>query len=318
MTKLIRFDWAMKYLLRNKANFDILEGFLSELLRFDVKIESLLESESNKNTEDDKYNRVDLLVQTEKKERIIVEVQCSTQWDYLSRILYGTSKTITEHIDEGMPYKNVCKVISVSVVFFNLGEGKDYLYKGTTKFTGLHYQDELKLGTEEAKIYGHDQTPSDLFPEYYIIKVNQFNERIQSKFDEWIYFLKNERVQPDFSARGIQSAAKKLDILRLDEKERRAYEHHLDILRYDASMALPYEVGKEEGREEGIQIGEQIGLQKGEQKEEQRVLSIATKLLTSGLSLQDVHDCTQLSIEVLQTLKRRIEQSTEQPEHDLS
>jgi len=27
--KLIRFDWAMKNLLRDKANFDVLEGFLS-------------------------------------------------------------------------------------------------------------------------------------------------------------------------------------------------------------------------------------------------------------------------------------------------
>ena len=30
---MISFDWAMKRLLRNKANFEVLEGFLSELLR---------------------------------------------------------------------------------------------------------------------------------------------------------------------------------------------------------------------------------------------------------------------------------------------
>ena len=29
---MISFDWAMKRLLRNKANFEVLEGFLSELL----------------------------------------------------------------------------------------------------------------------------------------------------------------------------------------------------------------------------------------------------------------------------------------------
>ncbi len=27
--KLVRFDWAIKYILRNKANFDVLEAFLS-------------------------------------------------------------------------------------------------------------------------------------------------------------------------------------------------------------------------------------------------------------------------------------------------
>ncbi|MBP7215526.1 MAG: hypothetical protein KBA52_07820 [Candidatus Kapabacteria bacterium] len=45
--KLIRFDWAIKRLLRNKSNFVVLEGFLSELLFDDIKIEQILESESN-------------------------------------------------------------------------------------------------------------------------------------------------------------------------------------------------------------------------------------------------------------------------------
>jgi hypothetical protein len=56
--KHIRFDWAIKRLLRNKANFDILEGFLSELLRQDVRIQEILESQSNKRTQNDKYNRL--------------------------------------------------------------------------------------------------------------------------------------------------------------------------------------------------------------------------------------------------------------------
>ena len=64
--KLIRFDWAMKKMLRHKANFDILEGFLSELLEEDIKIKQILDSESNKETEDDKYNRVDILVENSK------------------------------------------------------------------------------------------------------------------------------------------------------------------------------------------------------------------------------------------------------------
>ena len=55
--RLVRFDWAMKKLLRNKANFEILEGFLSELLLQDVKIQNILESESNKQSEDDKKSR---------------------------------------------------------------------------------------------------------------------------------------------------------------------------------------------------------------------------------------------------------------------
>src|SRR5271156_4962474 len=127
MTRLVRFDWAIKYLLRNKANFDILEGFLSELLKTQITIETVLESESNKNHAEDKFNRVDLFVKTAENKHIIVEVQCSSEWDYLSRILYGTSKVVCEYLREGDPYKNIGKVISVSIVFFNLGAGEDYL-----------------------------------------------------------------------------------------------------------------------------------------------------------------------------------------------
>jgi predicted transposase/invertase (TIGR01784 family) len=250
MTKLIRFDWAMKHLLRNKVNFDVIEGFLSELLKTDIKIEQLLESESNKNTHDDKSNRVDMLVQTNKQERILIEVQCDSQWDYLSRILYGTSKIVTEYIKQGEAYGNICKVISISIVFFNLGEGKDYLYRGTTSFEGLHYHDVLCLGPEEMKIYGQGKTPSDVLPEYYIIKVNQFRESIKDKFDEWMYFLKNEQIKSDFQAKGIQSAAQKLDVLRLSEEQRRAYENYQRDLHQNASMALPYEIGKKEGQAE--------------------------------------------------------------------
>jgi predicted transposase/invertase (TIGR01784 family) len=308
MTKLVRFDWAIKYLLRNKANFDILEGFLSELLKTDIKIENILESESNKNHSEDKFNRVDLLVQANKQERIIIEVQCTSEWDYLSRILYGTAKTVTEYIREGTSYRGICKVISVSIVFFDLGEGKDYLYKGTTSFEGMHYHDVLKLGPNELKVYGQDQTPSDIFPEYYIIKVNQFRESIKDKFDEWIYFLKNEQIKPDFNAKGIQSAAKKLAVLQLSEQERRAYDYHREVLHYDASMALSHKIDMEvqlekiekESREKGIREGIEKGIEKGQQ---QVRIAIAKKLLISSMSLEDVSRITQLSIIELQHLK---------------
>ena len=90
--KLISFDWAMKKILRQKANFGILEGFLTELLKFDVKIEEILESEANQETEEDKFNRVDLLAKNEHNELILMEVQHRSEIDYFHRMLYGTSK----------------------------------------------------------------------------------------------------------------------------------------------------------------------------------------------------------------------------------
>ena len=101
MKNLIRFDWAMKKFLRSKANFGILEGFLSELLKHDVKILNLLESESNREERDDKQNRVDILAQLEDGEIVLIEVQTDTEQDYFHRMLYGTSKVITEHMQKG-------------------------------------------------------------------------------------------------------------------------------------------------------------------------------------------------------------------------
>ena len=117
--KLITFDWAMKRLLRSKANFEILEGFLSELLGEDILILEILESESNKESKTDKFNRVDLKVKDSKGEIVIIEVQYERELDYLQRMLYGTSRVITEHQQESEAYSKLVKVISVNILYFD-------------------------------------------------------------------------------------------------------------------------------------------------------------------------------------------------------
>ncbi len=94
----IRFDWAMKRMLRDKANFAVLEGLLTVLLGEKITIIELLESESNQLTADDKFNRVDIKAKDSKGEIIIVEVQNTREIYYLERILYGVAKAVTEHI----------------------------------------------------------------------------------------------------------------------------------------------------------------------------------------------------------------------------
>jgi len=305
MPKLVRFDWAAKYLLKNKANYDILEGFLSELLKMDIKIEAILESEGNKETENDKFNRVDLLVNTDKREKIIIEIQFSSQLDYLSRLLYGSSKVITEYMKEGSAYKEVCKVISVSILFFDFGDGEDYIYKGKTEFTGIHKHDKLKLTESEKNAYqGQIKDVTDIFPEYYLIKVNRFRERIKEKFDEWVYFLKTEQIKPGFKARGIQSALKKLDVLNLSEEKRSEYEAYQETLHFEASMVLSHfekgknegrAEGKEEGRAEGKEEGRAEGKEEGRAEGKEKLLKVAKALKSKGISVKEIGKITGLS-----------------------
>lgn len=192
--KLIRFDWAIKRLLHNKANFVVLEGFLSELLFEDINIQEILESEGNQETDDNKYNRVDILTQNSKNELVIIEIQNTYEIDYFHRMAYGVSKALTENLNLGEPYSKIKKVISVNIVYFDLGQGEDYVYKGTTHFEGLHQKDILALSNKQKETF-QKYKPSDIFPEYYLIKVNQFDDLAKDPLDEWIYFLKNHRNQ---------------------------------------------------------------------------------------------------------------------------
>ncbi|MFN6020072.1 MAG: Rpn family recombination-promoting nuclease/putative transposase [Bacteroidota bacterium] len=235
--KLIRFDWAVKKLLRNKANFVVLEGFLSELLFDDIKIQKILESESNQDTENDKYNRVDILTQNSKNELIIVEIQNTYEIDFFHRMIYGTSKALIENISLGQPYSEIKKVISINIVYFDLGQGKDYVYKGKTNFEGLHEKDTLQLSIQQKQTFTKKEI-SDFFPEYYIIKVNKFNDIAKDTLDEWVYFLKNSEVKDEFKAKGLAEAKEVLDIMRLDKEQQYGYNRYLDYLHYKASEIL--------------------------------------------------------------------------------
>ena len=102
--KYIRFDWAIKRLLRQKANFGVLEGFLTVFLGEPITIVEILESESNQASADDKFNRVDIKARNSKGDIIIIEVQNTRELYYLERVLYGVAKAITEHINLGNFY----------------------------------------------------------------------------------------------------------------------------------------------------------------------------------------------------------------------
>ncbi|MBF0236046.1 MAG: Rpn family recombination-promoting nuclease/putative transposase, partial [Desulfamplus sp.] len=250
--RLVRFDWAMKKLLRNKANFEILEGFLSELTRQDIRIEKILESEGNKETSDDKHNRVDLLAETDRDELVLIELQVESQYDYFHRMVYGTSKLITDHIYSGSGYETVRRAISINIVYFDLGHGRDYVYKGITEFRGIHNDDILELTIRQKKRFDKIKAVSEIFPEYYLLKVNDFDSLAKDTLDEWIYFLKHSEIKSEFSAKGLKKAAEELDILKLSREDRAAYERYIEDKRVaESSIKTSWFEGMEKGMVKG-------------------------------------------------------------------
>jgi len=281
---LIRFDWAIKRLLRNKANFTILEGFLSELLREMVSIVTILESEGNQKFKNDKYNRVDILVKNSKDELVIVEVQNQNEYDYFHRMAYGTSKVITEYISVGEPYKNVKKVYSVNIVYFDLGQGDDYIYYGRTDFIGIHKKDKLRLSDKQVEILGKSE-PFEIFPEYYVIKVNQFNDNAISTLDEWIYYLKNNEIRDEFTAKGIDKVKELLRVDNLSEEDLASYKKYQEDLRYSASMAWTLKVDEEDRIRKEERKNEKKQIAKGMK---QKNIDIKTIIEITGLTEEDI------------------------------
>ena len=246
----IRFDWAMKRLLRDKANFGVLEGFLTTLLGKKIKIQKLLESESNQEN-DDKQNRVDVLAEDDKGELYLIEVQNESELAYFQRMLFGTSKLVTEYINRGQNYDHIRKIYSVNIVYFNLGGGTDIVYHGKTEFRGIHNGELLSLSPFQQQRFKVDAV-SDLYPEYFILKVNDFNKWSKVPLEQWIYFLNTSEIPHDATAPGLAEARKKLQIDRMTPAERNAYYRHLDnvvILKDNISTARGE--GRMEGRAEG-------------------------------------------------------------------
>ena len=307
-SNLVRFDWAAKRLLRNKSNFVVLEGFLSVLLEDEIHIERILESEGNQQKFDDKFNRVDMLAENSKGELVIIEVQNNRELDYFHRMLYGTSKAITEYINQGDPYAKVKKVYSVNIVYFDLGEGKDYVYHGKTDFRGLHNpNDILRLSVRQREIFVGKEA-GDLFPEYYVLRVNDFDKVAKTPLDEWIQFLKTGEIEGSSMAKGLPEARERLRLDSLNADEKRAYYRDMEALRYQKSVIETGRIegraegraeGREEGREEGKAEGRAEGFVEGEKRKQQE---IAGKMKSSGIALETIIQITGLSREEIEQL----------------
>lgn len=331
----IRFDWAIKRLLRQKANFDVLDGFLTVFLNQKVKVIEILESESNQQDATDKFNRVDIKAKDEKGDIIIVEVQNTTELYYLERILYGVAKAITEHIDLGNSYKEVKKIYSISILYFDLGKGSDYLYVGQNNFVGVHTKDQLQVNAKERGTIVK-KSPSDIFPEYILVRVNEFNKVAVTPLEEWIEYLKNGEIRPDTQAPGLQEARKKLQYYSMNDADRLAYDKHIDSVMIqndvlesardeglaqgmaqgmaqgiekgiaqgiEKGMAQGIEKGMAQGIEKGIAQGIEKGIAQGiEQGAQREKIALAKKLIAKGLSIPEISEITNLSTKDLQEL----------------
>ena len=315
----IRFDWAIKRLLRNKANFGVLEGFIKVFVGEDCKIQEILESESNQENDNDKFNRVDIKAKNTKGEIFIVEVQLSRYIHYIERVLYGVSKAVTEQVNKGEGYGLINRVYSISILYFDFGEGDDYIYCGTTEFIGMHTKDKLKVSAAEYELIEDPETKkrkmrmkrcktnekkfveaSLKMPMYYILRVNNFDKYAVSTIDEWMAYLKTGQIKDSTDAPGLVEAKEIMKIDQMSDEERNAYYHHLDNLDNEReALDSTYDEGYTEGEAKGIEKGIEKGIAQGI---DMRNREIARNMKSLGMLPDVIAAATGLSREEIETL----------------
>ena len=293
MGNYIRFDWMIKRLLRDKRNHVVLEGFLSVLIGRQIKIAQVLESEGNQEDDQQKFNRVDLLVEDDKKEKFLIEVQNDHELDFFQRMAFGASKIITDYMKLGTAYNVLPKVYSINIVYFSLGQGKGYAYHGTTVFKNMFNDaDELKLTPAQKEKFGVDEVHG-IFPEYYILRVNKFDDEIRQPLQEWISFLKTGEIPDAFTAQGLKEAREVLRVDALSEEDRKIYQRYLR----NVSLALSLDdSSRYEGYVDGMIAGAEKGRAEGRAEgAKQQAIEIARNAKSMGLPIETIVKLTNLA-----------------------
>jgi len=290
---IISFDYAIKNILRDKANFDVLDGFLTELLNKRVSVQEILESEGNVSSEELKVNRLDLKAKINDGEIAVFEIQFFDQIDFLGKVLFNACKAVVEQVASGKMY-NIKKVYSVNIAYFDLGAKREYVFRANlSKFSGVHFSDEYIPFSQSLN------PPSDsgnLHPEYYLILPNRFDEQMRNKFDEWVYALKTSSVKSEFTAAGIQAAGEKLDVMKMSPERRAEYER----LRFaDMDRKSQFYTAELKGRAEGEAKGEAKGRAKGRAEGKAEV---AKNLKNIGMSVAQIAQATGLTTEEIEKL----------------
>ena len=215
----------------------------------------------------------------------------------------------------GDNFSNISKVISISILYFNIGKGTDYIYKGTTEFKGLNDGEPLIIKEKEniPENLGPKYTlkTKNIFPEYYLITVERYKNEIKKQIDEWIYIFKNSEVAAGSKSKNIESAEKKLWEINMTKEERRSYEKYMWYYVKDRDKV---NTARMEGEEKGLKTGEQIGIQKGKMegeqigiqkgKMEEKMEGIKKSLKQGKLTIEEIAEVFEVTNEYVLEIKK--------------
>jgi len=312
MSDLISFDYAIKYLLKDKADYDIVEGFISALIAQEgykpVKIKALLDAESNKESKLLKRSIADLIVEDEEGNNYIIEIDRAYTHLFLHKAVFNTSRLIVDNLGTNQDYLKIKKVFHINLLYFPFSDTKSPLHHGKVIFHEIDKSHPVDFHLVDRGMNIFDL--HNIFPEYFVISIPLFDDVIKQEIDEWLYLMKHSEVKESFKSPYMQKVAQRLNILKMSNAERNIYDSYI----MESMKGRDYLVSAEErgrgegiqiGKEEGIQIGKEEGIQIGKAEgEAKRNLEIARTLLAKGLDVKFVAETTGLSLEALAKLQQ--------------
>lgn len=250
--KYIRFDWAVKRMLRDKANFAVLEGLITVLLGEQITISEILESEGNQNQFASASSRICTKALDSNKEPIYVEIRIIREYAFRVRSLKLYSNPEIQDLPSSPLSSTYKKAYSIGIAYFSLGCGLDFFYRGTKEFYGVNTKDILTLTNNESREINLF-VPENINMEHLIIRVPNFTNAINSTVDEWVNYLKNNIIPDTASAPGLEFVRRNLLYWKLNESARLEYDRFVDeIMQENDAIATAKMTGWERGYKSGL------------------------------------------------------------------
>jgi predicted transposase YdaD len=272
---LISFDFAIKYLLKNKGDYDIIEGFISALFASQgyppIKINALLDTESNKEELEMKKSIADLVVEDAEGNKYIVEIERAYTPNFMHKACFNSSRLVVDGIYGSQDYTTIKKIFHISLLYFSTKEMQKPIYHGKTI---VHEVDtkhpvDVSIANEGLVIFN---TPN-VFPEYFFISVPMFDDVINSEIDEWLYVMKHSEIRKEFKSPYMTKVSERLSVIKMSSDERNEYiyyqkqsVHSQDILNSAEAKAI-----------------EKVAINMLKQKLDDKLISSVT-----GLSLEEI------------------------------
>ncbi len=260
-------DIMFKAFFSRAGNEKFLKSFLNAILGEEIKIKKVIhDARLEQIAREEKYGILDLDVELEDDKIINIEMQMKNNNNMEERTTFYAGKKISEQLEIGYNYKELKKVIIISILNYNFIDLPEYVTK-TVRVADKHREYEINNNVE-----------------YYYIELKKFREQnpdMKEPINQWLAFIDMERG----------------DLLEMAEKENKTIKEakeYYEVLTGDAELKRLAEIRLMSALEE------QSALDTA--KAEQRI-EIAKKLLEKGMEIEEIAEITGLSKEVIEKLK---------------